>query len=787
MSNNKYNAKITNPRNMQNSKENNNQNENGESNIFNLGNKDVLDYLIKLSGNQEVYKELKEKTGKIEKILSQSKQKLSNINLYENQKLDKDIYQWNNLFNNSIPITAYVASSSYIKNLNNKMQKEDNKNTSYTKNEKDSMKRPIILVDLTEEEIKKYLPPEPIGEQPSSVIRFQQLPFKGDSSNVFYFSNAFNDYYKMDFKEFTNIMRLLKAKKKYKIPKLNRQIKEINKNIKAKERINELIKKKMKNPINNLDIDTKYVPLSLKKLNEVKNIEPLMNSIFEQIHSGQDMIMTKNNKLYMKSNKPLGSERDKNSIDYSVNDREHQRNELNRIKQKKKRPNSELKRKLILSSYDENDPDISVFKKLEILDDNFIEEEYNDNNDNKINIDNHEKYLMDSERCSKDIIDIEQSKNINNKEQRNSFLEESQNMSINKQNKLNKKRINSANFRTLSSQKSNSKNRNFSIYQRSISAYGSRLANKKDKPFIRNVYLSSNNRLINSAFYKRSLNGSQIMNDTYEEKFKGNSSSQISTYDGINNSLYDNNNGQRCRFPYKYSNQIKNKMYQKINERLRERQSEIDKQRLEIFSRLIYLDDSFLLSNKFYKDKLNNSNINIRDTPNQLISNKSLTADKPKQERKEKVNLKNKFINLDKSLTKKILKYSHSKNRNNFRTISKKSSNENSSKIDFTTSILNTKHDLMFNHKDNNGKVSFIYFNDIIKTIPQRFDDGKPIIKNDRIIAGTNYYNRVRPQLLYNKFKYSRNTKILRRVQSSKISSFVHKLKNNAIIHEENL
>ena len=257
MLNNKYNAKITNPRNIQNSKENNNQNENGESNAFNLENKDVLDNLIKLSGNQEVYKELKEKTGKIEKILSQSKQKLSNINLYENQKLDKDIYQWNNLFNNSIPITAYVASSSYIKNLNNKIQKEDNRNTSYTKNEKDSMKRPIILVDLTEEEIKKYLPPEPIGEQPSSVIRFQQLPFKGDSSNVFYFSNAFNDYYKMDFKEFTNIMRLLKAKKKFKIPKLNRQIKEINKNIKAKERINELIKNKMKNPINNLDIDTK--------------------------------------------------------------------------------------------------------------------------------------------------------------------------------------------------------------------------------------------------------------------------------------------------------------------------------------------------------------------------------------------------------------------------------------------------------------------------------------------------------------------------------------------------
>ena len=39
---------------------NNNINENADSNIYSIENNEVLDNLIKLSGNQEVYKELKE-------------------------------------------------------------------------------------------------------------------------------------------------------------------------------------------------------------------------------------------------------------------------------------------------------------------------------------------------------------------------------------------------------------------------------------------------------------------------------------------------------------------------------------------------------------------------------------------------------------------------------------------------------------------------------------------------------------------------------------------------------
>ena len=69
------------------------------------------------------------------------------------------------------------------------------------------------------------------------------MPFKGDSSNVFYFSNAFNDYYKMDFKEFIKRMPILKAKKRCESAKLNKQLKRTKKRSKIEDRQREIIKK----------------------------------------------------------------------------------------------------------------------------------------------------------------------------------------------------------------------------------------------------------------------------------------------------------------------------------------------------------------------------------------------------------------------------------------------------------------------------------------------------------------------------------------------------------------
>ena len=761
MSNIQKNPKILNTKKSHNTNEISNPNENGDSNIYNLDNNEVLDNLIKLSGNEEVYKELKEETGKIKRLLSQSKEKLSNINLYEKQRDDIDIYQWNNLFNRSIPITAYVASSSYIKNQIKKKENEENKNASETKEEKDSIKHPIILVDLTNEEMKKYLPPEPIGAQAPNVIRFQQLPFKGDSNNVFYFSNAFNDYYKMDFKKFTEIMPVLKAKKRCESARLTRQIKETKKFFKNEEKTKEYINREMSNRLNNLYIEQQYISLSKKS----KNIQPLMSSIRAQIYPGKGDDLTKNSKLYFKSNKPLGSERDRNSIDYSINERDYQRNELHRIRSTKKRPKSTIKDKLHLSKYDINDPDVAIFRKLEIFEENNNDEE-NNINDKKNLLENQEKYLIDSERYSKEIEPI---KNINNKEGF-SILDESQSIQNNNKNyKLIQRKIKSANIRALSAKRNYLRNkeaiennRNSLKYKRAMSAHPSALAIRNTKPYIHNVYLSSKNRMVHSAFYKKKYpTGNQFMNEKFDDKYKGNSSSQISTYEGINNSLYENSSAQKYGFPFRTNHQVQSKIYQKINKRLKERQYEKDKQKLEEFSKLII----------FSTDK--NKSINRPLSSYQIKPGRNT------------INYQRKILsNQNKPLTPKLLRYSKTKHPSNFRAISKKSSNENS-KLDFTTSVLNTKHEYLFN--SNNDKVTFIYFNDVIENKPQTINEGKPIIKNDRIIVGANYYNRAKPQLLNQKSNF-RNTRTLRRVQSSKNYSYANKQKNNnVIIQEENL
>ena len=149
-----------------------NLNRKDDSSINSLENNEMLDNIIKTTGNQEVYKELKDETNKIKQLLSDSKEKLKNIDLYEKQNIDIDIYQWNNLFNRSIPISSYVTSSELIKKQFDK--KENNKNDVEIKENSKNFKHPVTLVDLTEEEIKKYLPPPPVGIPPSQVIRFQK-------------------------------------------------------------------------------------------------------------------------------------------------------------------------------------------------------------------------------------------------------------------------------------------------------------------------------------------------------------------------------------------------------------------------------------------------------------------------------------------------------------------------------------------------------------------------------------------------------------------------------------
>ena len=753
---------------------NNHQNIYEDSNINSIGNNEMLDNLIKISGNQEVYKELKNETSKIKKLLSESKEKLSNINLYERQKSDIDIYQWNNLFNQSIPITSYVSSSKSIKKLDNKKEEDKNENEKNKDNLKNS-KHPVALVDLNDEEIKKYLPPPPIGVPPSNVIRFQKLPFRGDSNDAFYFSNDFNDYYKMDFKQFIERMPVLKAKKRSKSAKLAQQVRFVRKKSVEENQKREFLRNQMSNILNNLYIEKQYLSLS----KNANNIEPLMNSIRSQVYQDEEEEITKSPKIYNKSDKPSGSEIDVENINFSANQRSYDRNEIRKLTFKRRKEKS-VKR-LFLPKYDINDPDIAIFKRVELLD-----KQIKDENGNKLAEYGKEekKFLSNFEGERK-----KEEENVNNKKMIKSEISSNYENQNNNNYKLVKNEIKKDKVRSMSAKRIIKKNaetsniQNNKKYPRAMSANTLRPNPKENEYSIHKIYLSSRNKLghHHNGFLKgRYINNK--LNDLYDDN-KRNSISQISTYEGMNNSIYERQNVARHGFPFKNNHQIQNKMYQKINRRLKEKQYEKDQKKLEEFSKLIRLDDAFLPDN-FIKEKLKN-NKNNNNTNNGLfyidknkIFNRPLSSYHKKidQQNLQKFQIKNNFT---KPQTPK-LKYNKS---NNFRTISKKSSNENS-KIDFTTSVLNSKHEYYLNN--NNDKITLVYFNDVIETKHQNPNEMKPIIKNDGIIVAPNYFNRGKPQLI-NYSSKNEKKKYLKRAQSGRVLGNIPNNRDNVIIQEEHL
>ena len=88
----------------------------------------------------------------------------------------------------------------------------------------------------------------------------------------------------------------------------------------------------------------------------------------------------------------------------------------------------------------------------------------------------------------------------------------------------------------------------------------------------------------------------------------------------------------------------------------------------------------------------------------------------------------------------------------------------------------------MFNN--NNDKVTLIYFNKVIENKPQKLSEGKPIIKNDRIIVAANYFNRAKPQMLNYK-AMMKNKRNIRKARYIKNSSSLPDMKDNVIIQEE--
>ena len=759
-----------------------------DSNTNSLENNEMLDNIIKTTGNQEVYKELKDETNKIKQLLSDSREKLKNINLYENQNTDIDIYQWNNLFNRSIPISSYVTSSELIKKQFDK--KENNKNDTEIKENSKNFKHPVALVDLTDEEIKRYLPPPPVGIPPSQVIRFQKFPFRGNSKDTFYFSNAFNDYYKMDFKEFIKIMPILKAKKRCNSEKLTSQIEKSRKRSNREEQKTEIYKNEMLDKLNNLFIEKQYLSLSLNS----NNIQPLMSSIHSQIYPGEGDELTKHTKIYIKTNKPLGSERDIDSIDYTINQRNYQRNELKRIRLNKKRAKS-VTNGLHLSTYDINDPDIEIFKRIELLE-NIINEDDNYININKnlINEKEEEKSIIHYESREKEfeedknkqniqtIINIKEDKKIIKSENSN-IKQENKNKIINsKENQNIKNNTKSIKMRAMSSKKENHRAETISInnrrnknFPRAMSAHVMRPTESQNENFIHNVYLSS---IHHNSFYKGRKNK---LNDYWDENKKGSISSQISTYEGINSSIYEKQNIPTYGFPFKTNHEIPNKIYLKINNNIKIKQYEKDQKKLEQFTKFIHLDEAYLYED-LSKGKIRNKNINNNTIGELKYIDKNKIFNRPLSSygSKSEINLKKRKVKSKINLNSQP----NPRKNNNFRTTSKISSNENS-KIELTTSLPNTKYEYFLNN--NNDKVAMVYFNDLIEIRPHKKNEKKPIIKNDGIFVASNYFNRGKPQLLKFHYKINHRNNNFRRVNPKKIFGEIPIPKETTIIQEEHL
>ena len=432
-------AKITNP-NLSEEKINESEEDNSRSYIINkskstIEKMDFLDSLAKGSRRESFINLLDEEAQRIDKI-NEQKKKLNNITLKEK---DVDgLYEWKTLFNNSRPMSHYTRINYKEPFVEKEIVSED-------------IKSPKVLVDLPDDKMMYFFGKNAFGnnnndkaasnfakklnidynisntlsnndktetlksnrsntkfrssskikssrtnktgrnigkiEKSHNFIKPISIFAKFNPEDTFYFSNTFSDYYKEDFKSFTNKMPILKAKVKTNSKRLKKTM--------AKQRIKSSNKEKI------LYDTIMNDPLVLRKQDliisaERRNPVPLLKSIYKQ--ENPDAVEIKEHvKKYFNTMKPFGN--DDGTTDYTKNDRWRMSREITRTRtgkndEENKNENGyyngkRKKRKLILSYYDINDPAIKLFNNLH-LDENQINnnsfEFKNDGNNSSYNI-----------------------------------------------------------------------------------------------------------------------------------------------------------------------------------------------------------------------------------------------------------------------------------------------------------------------------------------------------------------------------------------------------------------
>ena len=349
------------------------------------------------------------------KNVNEKRKKLNEINLIE--KNYDDLYLWENLFNNSRPLSHYTTLRQ------RKIEKlEENKDI-------EQFKSPIILVDLYEEQMNLYFggknfirTNKNIRKDKSAKNKLQSnknqtinknnknqktLTINTNINSInntlkskkslsarnrimtglnswksqknkyksfhkyirpmsvysprantcsFYFSNAFSDYYKEDLKSFSDKMKILKAKVKSNPSHLKNEIKEQRKIVFNKERkLNQIINS------NKMVFDKEDLIIAADR----KNPKPLLKSIFTTNYPDKE-VMKENLKLYFNTMKPMGNWDE--SVDYTKNDRWGFCEKFSEMRDgiKKENIKREINKKnnLVLKYYNENDPYIQMFEKM---------------------------------------------------------------------------------------------------------------------------------------------------------------------------------------------------------------------------------------------------------------------------------------------------------------------------------------------------------------------------------------------------------------------------------------
>ena len=307
------------------------------------------------------YIEKSEKTLKSEIL----QKKLDSVDLIE--KNTKNIYNWDILLSN--PNLGLYYNKREYKKLEPKEVCKEQKNK-YPKD-------PVVLVDLNENEFKKFFSKKSglkyfshfkadknnldtpqnttnyhtISDEDNKTIPSQKRIFteimgeiKDKNKNLishnirpisiystrkpldtFYFSNDFSDYYKQDLKTFSEKLTLLKARVNISNKKLMKEIfRQRIKSVKGEKQLQDLKTNVDKEKI-------KFKKLDLIIAGERKNVEPLLKSIHYQENPHLNKV-NEHIKMYYKTMKPLGT--NKGNVDYTKNDKWHPSREIKYLREK---------------------------------------------------------------------------------------------------------------------------------------------------------------------------------------------------------------------------------------------------------------------------------------------------------------------------------------------------------------------------------------------------------------------------------------------------------------------